>query len=59
MWRGIVEALITLAREVLITVGTEREARTVTDWCHGRDRSVQVEEHTVDPIYERWICQIF
>jgi hypothetical protein len=58
MWQGIVEALITLAKEVLITTGTEREARTVAGWCQRKGRSVQVDEHRADPIYERWICQI-
>ncbi len=58
IWQGIVEELITLARQVLITTGTEREARLIADWCRHKGRSVQVEEHTADPVYERWICEI-
>jgi hypothetical protein len=58
MWQAIVDELLALAREVLITTGTQREGRTVAEWCRNRGRSAQVEEHPVDPIYERWICQI-
>jgi hypothetical protein len=58
MWQQIVEELIALAREVLVTTGTEREARRVTEWCRNKGRSVEMQEHPVDPIYERWICQI-
>jgi hypothetical protein len=58
MWRQVVEELITLAEEVIITAGTEQEARIVAEWCRDHGRMVQVEEHPGDPIYERWICQI-
>ncbi|MDD1673181.1 MAG: hypothetical protein LUP99_02095 [Methanomicrobiales archaeon] len=59
MWRRVVEELISLAEDVIITVGTEREARLVADWGQQRDRSVDLEERPSDPIYERWICQIY
>jgi hypothetical protein len=57
-WRRIVEELIVLAEEVLITTGTQREAQRVAEWCRNKGRPVEMEEHPVDPIYERWICQI-
>ncbi|MDD1678250.1 MAG: hypothetical protein LUO93_03580 [Methanomicrobiales archaeon] len=58
MWERIVDELIMLAKEVIITTGTEREVRQVADWCRRKGHSVKVEEHFADPIYERWICQI-
>jgi hypothetical protein len=58
MWQRIVEELLQLAQNVLITTGTEREARIVADWCQRKNRSARVEEYPLDPIYERWICQI-
>jgi hypothetical protein len=58
MWHAIVDELLALAREVLITTGTEREACIVAEWCRNGDRSVEMEEYPIDPIYERWICHI-
>jgi hypothetical protein len=58
VWQRIVEELITLAREVLITTGTEREAQVVAAWCRRSGRSTTVDEHAADPVYERWVCQV-
>jgi hypothetical protein len=58
MWQSIVEELIALAEDVIVTTGTEKEALRVADWCRRKGRSAMVEEHPVDPIYERWICQV-
>lgn len=58
MWKQITHELVALCDEVIITVGTAREAGKVEEWCRKQGRSVTREEHAVDPLYERWICQI-
>jgi hypothetical protein len=58
MWRQIVEELLALTRDTLITVRTEPEVHQVADWARAYGHQVDVTEHKADPIYEHWICRI-
>ncbi len=56
VWEQIVDQMLVLVDEALVTVGTEAEAGIVRDWCTARDRSVEVFENERDPLYDRWCC---
>ncbi|HJJ92322.1 MAG TPA: hypothetical protein O0X64_00665 [Methanocorpusculum sp.] len=56
LWRPIVEELIGITAETLITVATEGEARWVREWAKELDRNFEIWENERDPIYDRWIC---
>jgi hypothetical protein len=58
MWERIICELCSLAHDVLITVGTEKETVLVREWGSEMERSVVVNENPADPIYDRWICRI-
>ena len=54
-WEQIVEELLGLTDETLMTVGTEEEAGIVEEWCRRQSRAVEVSENDRDPIYDRWV----
>jgi hypothetical protein len=56
MWELIVQELFHIAKDTLITVGTEKEALMVRQWGEAMDREVGIAENTADPIYDRWVC---
>jgi hypothetical protein len=56
MWEQIVQGLFLISQNTLITVGTESEARLIQQWGTEMERTVEVTENTVDPIYDRWVC---
>jgi hypothetical protein len=56
-WEQIVQELFTIARDILITVGTEKEARLIQQWGEAMERTVEVTENPADPIYDRWVCR--
>jgi hypothetical protein len=58
MWEQIVGELCSVTDDTLITVGTGKEAELVREWGKLIDRSVDVKENPVDPIYDRWVCRI-
>ncbi len=57
MWEQIVTGLFLIAENTLITVGTESEARLIQQWGKDMERTVDVSENPVDPIYDRWVCR--
>jgi hypothetical protein len=56
MWEQIVEQLFLITQSTLITVGTEKEARLIEEWGTAMERTVEVTENPVDPIYDLWVC---
>jgi hypothetical protein len=58
MWESVIRELCSITQETLITVGTEKEAGLIQEWGSAMDRSVDVKENPVDPIYDRWICRV-
>ena len=58
MWEGITAELLALADDVVITVGTEAEARRVEGWCRASGRrDTLVTENPRDLFYDRWVCR--
>ncbi len=58
MWEGIVDQLLALTDETLITLGTEQESGMVRTWCLERERKPEVFENDRDPLYDRWCCLV-
>jgi len=58
MWERIIGELCSVTLETLVTMGTENEAMLVREWGSAMERSVEVKENPVDPIYDRWICRV-
>jgi hypothetical protein len=56
MWEQIVTGLFLISENTLITVGTENEAHIIRQWGEEMERTVEVNENPVDPIYDRWVC---
>jgi hypothetical protein len=56
MWEEVVNGLLALSSDTIITVATEREIRLVEEWCAVRGRAAEVFENTRDPVYDRWVC---
>lgn len=58
MWKLILEELLALSSETLVTVETEREADMVSSWAREVDSTVEKFENDRDPFYDRWVCLI-
>lgn len=56
LWHQIVDELLFLTSETVITVGTEPEQQLVRQWCEEEGRTVEVFENERDPIYDRFVC---
>lgn len=56
LWHQIVDELLFLTSETVITVGTEEEQQLVRQWCEEQERTVEVFENERDPIYDRFVC---
>ncbi|ACL17918.1 hypothetical protein [Methanosphaerula palustris] len=56
LWHQIVDELLNLTRETVITVGTEPEQHLVREWCEEQGRTVEAFENERDPIYDRFVC---
>jgi len=57
MWENITGEFLTLVKEALITVGTEKEVRRVEGWGLAAGHQVEVTENRRDEIYDRWVCR--
>ncbi len=58
MWGEIVRELLLMAKESLITVGTEGEALLIRDWGGALEKNVEIFENPADPIYDLWVCRV-
>lgn len=57
-WRKIVNEMMELTDNTLITFGTEKEARLAEGWAKERNRKVEVLENKRDLFYDGWVCDI-
>jgi len=57
MWQLIVSGLFAVTQDTLITVGTEPEARLISNWGADLGMTVEISENPADPIYDIWVCQ--
>lgn len=58
IWKAILDELIDLTSETVITVETEQEADLVRMWALGKGRQVELRENGHDQFYDRWICVV-
>jgi hypothetical protein len=58
IWKLLVEELLSLTRNTLITTGTEREARLIADWVKAKGRKVEVLENKREAFYDNWVCDV-
>ncbi len=55
IWKLLVEELLSLTENTLITTGTEREAKLIADWARAKGRRVEVSENTREAFYDNWV----
>lgn len=57
-WEKIIDQMMVIADELLVTVGMEKESQLVSKWAMEKGRVVEVFENQRDPFYDRWVCVI-
>lgn len=57
-WKRISSEVMDVSDQIIVTVGTEREARLVESWAKGRKRKVEVLENKRDAFYDNWVCDV-
>ncbi|MCU0861171.1 MAG: hypothetical protein MUE65_02495, partial [Methanomassiliicoccales archaeon] len=57
-WKRISSEMMDVSDQIIVTVGTEREARMVESWARERKRKVEVLENQRDAFYDNWVCDI-
>jgi hypothetical protein len=57
-WEKILGQLLHLAREAIVTVGTEGEAQQIRKWATGGGFGIRIHENDRDPFYDRWVCEV-
>jgi diadenosine tetraphosphate (Ap4A) HIT family hydrolase len=55
IWERIVDELLILSKETLISVVSEAEALRVKRWCEDRRCSVEIAENPRHRIFDRWV----
>jgi hypothetical protein len=58
IWKKITSELLEVADRVLVTTGTEREARQVESWAKEKNRKVEVLENKREAFYDNWVCDV-
>jgi len=58
LWKEIIEELITISGDTLITVGSENEAKMIKSGIKSKDRTIEIWENNRDPIYDRFVIRI-
>jgi hypothetical protein len=58
VWKRIVEEVMEVSDRLLVTMGTEREARLVEAWARERNRKVEVLENKREAFYDNWVCDV-
>lgn len=56
VWHAVIGELLSLAERVLLTFGTEREAKIAGEWIGESGHSARILEHRMDQFYDRWVC---
>jgi len=58
IWKRILSEVLEVADHVIVTEGTEREARLVESWAKEKKRKVAVLENQREAFYDGWVCNI-
>jgi hypothetical protein len=58
IWAGIVRAISAVSERILLTVGTEPEAKIISGWLHEAGMEHEIWENERDHIYDRWVCSV-
>jgi hypothetical protein len=58
IWKKITSEVLEVADHVIVTVGTEREARLVESWAKERKRKTEVLENKREAFYDNWVCDV-
>lgn len=58
VWRRIAEEVMEVADQVIVTVGTEREAHLIEFWAKERKRKVEVMENKREAFYDNCVCDV-
>lgn len=58
VWKAILEQVLELGDNVLVTVATKEEAEMLRQWAEAKDRHCKVLENTRDPFYDRWVLSV-
>jgi hypothetical protein len=58
IWKKITSEMLEVADHLIVTVGTEREARLLEAWAKERKRKAEVLENAREAFYDNWVCDI-
>jgi hypothetical protein len=58
VWKKITSEMLEVADRLIVTVGTEREARLLEAWAKERKRRAEVLENAREAFYDNWVCDI-
>ncbi|MBC7108229.1 MAG: hypothetical protein H5T41_05510 [Methanomassiliicoccales archaeon] len=57
LWKRIVNEILSLTENTILTTGTEKEAFMISQWSKERGREVEVFENERSDFYDRWVCE--
>jgi hypothetical protein len=57
-WQEIISGICAVSEQVLLTVGTQKEAELIREWMQSDGLTPEIWENDRDPIYDRWVCTI-
>ena len=58
IWKRITSEMLEVVDRLIITVGTEREARLVESWAKERKRKTEALENRREAFYDSWVCDV-
>jgi hypothetical protein len=58
IWKAILNELMDLSEETMVTVENEKESELVKLWALGAGKSVEIFENKRDQFYDRWVLLI-
>lgn len=58
IWKKIANELLEVADSVIVTIGTEREAKLIESWAREKNRRVEVLENKREAFYDNWVCDV-
>ena len=58
IWKRITSEMLEVVDRLIITVGTEREARLVESWAKERKRRTETLENRREAFYDNWVCDV-
>jgi len=58
IWRILVNEVLELTENTVLTVGTEKEAGFLEQWAQAKGRQTEVFENTREAFYDNWVCDV-